>query len=328
MCDRAARPFIMNDRIVIAAGAGEIPMPDATAAERVLVREPLPRELLARTGDSLLRIFAAAYEAEEVIKQFLGLPAVRAALEREHNKAAPSARPKSSTAGETSHACTTRLLSSPAGTWDRIVADWPASRRVGTFRHLIAVAEEHLHSNPERAHAITSFVLRQMTSAPPLRHAATLRELLSGQALLAHARALVALRAYSAALPVIAAAHAALRGSRAYEIERTHAQLLRARVLAAIGRDEEALDTLAVCALAAIEHADDCAVVDALAIMAVVLCTHGAFDLARPALILAEHIALENGHEHAIDALHSARTECAFLGYPQQARANAAEAQM
>jgi len=66
-----------------------------------------------------------------------------------------------------------------------------------------------------------------------------------------------------------------------------HAQLLRAQVLAATGDAAEALETLTVSARFAIEHIDPRALVDALASIAVILCAHREYELARPALALA-----------------------------------------
>jgi len=239
-------------------------------------------------------------------------------LQHRHTNSAPPARPESSTADDSAHpyAQASDFLSRPAGQWDRVLTDIPAHHRPRTLKHLVADAEERSRTDPERAHAITSFVLRHI-AAVAAPSGALLRQLLGGRALLAHARTLVALRAYDAALPLVAAAHAAVPRGRLYARYRMHAQLLRAQVFAAIGRDEEALDTLAVCALVAIEHTDDCALVDALTTMAVVLCTHCAFDLARSALILAEHVALKNGHERPAIALHDALAECAFFGYAE-----------
>lgn len=282
-----------------------MPIPDHTAA----VREPLSPAVLARARASIADICAAAADADRTIRQLVTSPQVQATLQGRREEALAPRAPAEPTPA---------LLSLPAEMWDGALADLPPVRHLSILKRLIAAAHDHVPTDPQRAHAITSFVLRHVGDVPLPPYAPMIRRLLAARALLAHARTLVALRAYGLALPIIAAAHAAVPLTTARPRYRMHAQLLRAQVLAALGHDEEALATLAVCALFFIEHIDHPALVDALAAMAVILCVHGAFDLARPALILAEHVAMKNGHQHPAHALHTAFIECRFLGYGAQ----------
>src|SRR5439155_23269767 len=128
---------------------------------------------------------------------------------------------------------------------------------------------------------------------------------LAGRALLARARALITLSAYADALPVIAEAHAALPHTFAYKRYRIHTQLLRGQVLAATGHNAEALETLIVSARLAIDHIEPRALVDALASVAVILCAHAEYDIARPALALAAHVARQPGNESSLTTFHT-----------------------
>src|SRR5947209_11359041 len=127
-------------------------------ADTVAPRQPFSANVLVRVRASLLRISAAANEAERVVQQFLALPQVRAAVERAHSIAPRSARMSSRSAHESRHAYlrAADLLSMPSDAWDRALAEVPASARAGMLRHLIGVAEHCVTSHPERAHAIAA----------------------------------------------------------------------------------------------------------------------------------------------------------------------------
>jgi tetratricopeptide (TPR) repeat protein len=168
---------------------------------------------------------------------------------------------------------------------------------------------------PERARLLADFILRAVRSDRLPPQAPHLRRQLAGRALLARARALITLRSHAGALSIIAEAYATLPRTPDSKRYRIHAQLLRGQVLAATGDPVQALETLIVSARLAIEHIDPPALVDALASVAVILCAHRQYELARPALTLAAYVARQPGNELALAALQNGLAECASLGY-------------
>jgi tetratricopeptide (TPR) repeat protein len=287
-------------------------------AQTDTLRQPLPAEIIRRTRRSLAEIYAAARQAEVLIGALHNLPRVQAAIER--NLRARPSRPTTATA--TGAAALDELLSLPPERQYALLASIRPRRQRITLKRIAAAADACARTEPERAQQLADFILRTVRCDHLPPQAPVLRRQLAGRALLARARALLTLHAHAAALPVIAEAHAAFPHTIAYERDRIHAQLLRGQALAAAGDDTAALQTLAVCARRAIEHLDPPAVVDALASLGVVLCAHAEYDIARPALALAAHIARQPGNESSLAALHTGLAECAFLGYTgQHARA-------
>jgi tetratricopeptide (TPR) repeat protein len=278
----------------------------------------LSAEIIDHTRTALAGIYAAAHQADFIIAHFMASPLVQAAIERRRaSAAARGSRAASSSAppvpGPGARAL--GLLSLPAESWHAALASLDRRQQKATLKCAAAAANACARTAPERAHLLADFVLRavQRDRLPP--QALLLRRQLAGHALLARARALITLGAYTGALPVIAEAHAAFPRTEASKRYRIHAQLLRAQVLAATGDAAEALETLTVSARLAIEHIDPRALVDALASIAVILCAHGAYGLARPALALAAYVARQPGNEPSLTALQAGLAECAFLGY-------------
>jgi tetratricopeptide (TPR) repeat protein len=275
------------------------------------LRQPLPAEIIRRTRTSLAEVYAAARQAEIVISALHNLPQVQAAIER--NLRARSSRPAAPTV--TAAAAIDALLSLPPQRQHALLASLRPWQQKVTLKRTAAAACACARTQPQRAQQLADFILRSVRSDRLPVQAPVLRRQLAGRALLARARALLTLNAHAAALPIIAEAHAAFPHTIAYERDRIHAQLLRGQALAAAGDATAALQTLAVCARRAIEHIDPPAVVDALASLGVVLCAHAEYDIARPALALAAHIAQQPGNESSLATLHTGLAECSFLGY-------------
>jgi len=264
----------------------------------------LPAEVIDRTRAALAGIYAAARQADVVVARFLASPLVQAALERRRAVAAADADTGA-----------LELSSLPAERWHAVLASLGRRRQKAALNRAAAAADACARTAPERAQLLADFILRAVRRDRLPPRAPLLRRQLAGRALLARARALLALGAYGGALRVIAEAHATFPRTEGSKRHRMHAQLLRAQVLAATGGAAEALETLTVSARLAIEHIDPGALVDALASIAVILCAHGAYELARPALALAAYVARQPGNEPSLMALQSGLAECAFLGY-------------
>ncbi|HEX9441720.1 MAG TPA: hypothetical protein VF909_18675, partial [Roseiflexaceae bacterium] len=201
-------------------------------------REPLPPEVIERTRASLAQLYAAAVHAEFVVNGYLNLPIVQAAITR--RRAAAAARDACAASSPTStpgtrHPPALELLSLPPERSRAVLAAMPRRHQSAVLRMVSAAAAACAHTAPGRAHELAGFILRTVRSDRLPVQAPLLRRQLAGRALLARARALVTLRAYAAALPVIAEAYAVLPRTDAYALDRIDAQLLRGQALAATG---------------------------------------------------------------------------------------------
>jgi tetratricopeptide (TPR) repeat protein len=283
-----------------------------------VARHELPAGVLDRTRASLAEIYAAARHAELLVGRLLGSPQAQAAIERRRLSAsARSSRPASSaeTAAASARAAALELLALPRERWPAVVASLGRRQQKIALKCIAAAADACARTAPDRAHQLADFLLQAVRRHRLPAQAPLLRRQLAGRALLARARALIALRSYASALPVIADAHAAFPRTAAYRRYRIDAQLLRAEVLAAAGHDAEALETLTVSARLAIDGIEPRRLVDALTSVAVILCAHKKYEIARPALALASHVAQQPGNESSLTTLHNGVAECAFLGY-------------
>jgi tetratricopeptide (TPR) repeat protein len=266
----------------------------------------LPAEIIAGTRAALVDIYAAANQAEFLIRHLMASPLVQATVARRSPAALPAAA---------ADAGALELLSLPAERWHAVLAALGARQQKATLKRAAAAAYACARTAPERAQLLADFILRAVRRDRLPPKAPHLRRRLAGRALLARARALITLRAHACALPIIAEAHATLPRTADSQRYRVHAQILRGQVLAATGDPAEALETLAVSARLAIEYLDPAALVDGLASIAVVLCAHGEYGLARPALALAAYVARQPGNEPSLMALQTGLAECTFLGY-------------
>jgi hypothetical protein len=279
-------------------------------AQNDTIRQALSPEIMARTRASLAQIYTAARHAESLVNQVMQMPLVQRAIERRLASAAAranSANPAAAAAFE--------LLSLPSERWYAVFAALTPRQQKATLQRIIAAAGTFACTEPHRAHRLTGSVLRIVRHDRLPQRATLLRHQLAGRALLVRARALITLRAYDDALPVIADAHAAFPHQTTYARYRMHAQILRGQVLAATGHAPDALQILVACAQFAIDHIDPHALVDALASTAVVLCAHHEYTTARSAIALAAHVAGQPGNEEVLPTLHAGLAECAFLGY-------------
>jgi hypothetical protein len=278
----------------------------------------LPAEIITRTRTSLLRIADAVRRAEFLVAHLRGLARIEEAVER-NLAGSPAPQPalisSKTIAAAAADATALDLLSLPPDRWRAVLAAAAPRQQRAALRRVVAIADSYARTAPDRAHQIADVVLALVRCDRLPICAPLLRRQLAGRALLARARALVTMRAYADALPVIAGAHQAFPRTIAYARYRILAQLLHAEALAATGDAASALGTLLVCAHRAIDHIEPSALVDALATLAVILCAHAEHGVARSALSLASHVASQPGNEASIVTLRNALTECAFLGY-------------
>jgi len=279
------------------------------------IRQALSPETIAQTRASLAQIYTAARDAESLVNHVMQLPVVQRGIQRRLARAAARANSPNPVA-----AAALDLLALPPERWYAVLAALTPRQQKATLQRVIAAANTFACTEPHRAHRLTSSILRIVRHDRLPQRATLLRRQLAGRALLARARALITLRAYAGALPVIADAHAAFPRQTTYARYRMHAQILRGQVLAATGHAPDALQILVACAQFAIDHIDPHALVDALASIAVLLCAHHEYTTARSAIALAAHVAGQPGNEELLPALHAGLAECTFLGYaPRQA---------
>jgi hypothetical protein len=265
-------------------------------------RQPLAADVVARTRASLAGLYAATRQAESLVDDLLHLPLVHA-TERRRAGAAPA------------NSAALELLSLPVERWHAVLAALAPRQQKATLQRILAASAGFAQTAPDRAHRLAACILHVVRAARLPRHAPLVRHQLAGHALLLRARALITLRAYADALPIVSEAYVAFPRGAAYDRDRMQAQLLRGHVLAATDHAADALQTLTACAQFAVEHINPSALVDALASAAVLLCAHREYSVARSALALASHVATRPGNEASLPALHAGLAECAFLGY-------------
>jgi hypothetical protein len=275
--------------------------------------EPLSPELIALTRKSLAQLYAATQHAESLVDSVLSLPLVQVAIEHVH--LAADARPDRSPRAA-AEAAALELLTLPPEQWSAVLAALAPRQQKAALQHVLAAARPFARTEPDRAHRLAGSILRVIRNDRLPPRAPLLRRQLAGHALLLRARALMTLHACADALRVVTEAHAAFPRGDAYAHDRIQAQLLRGQLLGATGHAADALQTLTACAQFAVVHIDPCALVDALAAAAVLLCSHREYAVAHSALALAAHVAGRPGNEASLPPLYASRAECAFLGYP------------
>jgi len=267
--------------------------------------------LIASTRKRLAQLYAATQYAESLVDDLLCLPLVQVAIERRRIAGMPPGRSPRAAA----EAAAVELTSLPPERWRAVLAGLAPRQQKRTLQRMLAAAGPFTQTDPDRAYRLAGAILRIIRNDRLPARAPLVRRQLAGRALLLRARALITLRAYADALPVVSEAHAAFPRGSAYARDRMQAQFLRGQVLAATGHPADALQTLTACAQFAVEHIDPAALVDALAAAAVLLCAHREYGVARSALALAAHVAGRPGNESSLPPLYASLAECAFLGY-------------
>jgi tetratricopeptide (TPR) repeat protein len=275
--------------------------------------DPLSEEVIARTRNSLEQIYAAIHVADSLHDHCRSLPIVKMIVE---DGDAGAIAPRHGNAARAARAAAAELLALPADSWRASIAALAPPVQRATLRRLITAADTHVPTAPDRALRFADTIVAAIRGARLPAEAPVLRRHLAARALLARARALIALQDYAGALPTIADAYRTLPRTAASARHRIDAEILRGRALAATGHPAEALEMLVIGARRAVEHFKPLLAVDALTALAVLLSTYAEYALARSALKLAAHIAARPGNESAAATLHAALTECAFLGCP------------
>jgi tetratricopeptide (TPR) repeat protein len=284
-----------------------------TTAHVGATRDPLSEEVIARTRSSLAQIYTASRVADALHDHCRNLPLVKMIMENGDYAADAPPRGSSSRAAR---AAAVELLALPPDSWRASIAALAPPVQRGTVRRLITAADTHVPTAPDRALRFADTIVAAIRGARLPAEAPVLRRHLAARALLARARALIALQDYAGALPAIADAYHTRPRTPTSARYRIDAEILRGRALAATGHPAEALEMLIIGARRAVEHYKPLLAVDALTALAILLSAHAEYALARSALKLAARIAARPGNASAVPALHAALAECAFLGCP------------
>jgi tetratricopeptide (TPR) repeat protein len=209
------------------------------------------------------------------------------------------------------------LLNFPLNEWPFVMHDNPSWIRCGTFNALLSEAADLLETDPELALEITSFTLHYLNpkDIPTQVYGKMLEELLPGRTWLQHGKAFLALRRYEEAMLAADRAEKLFDISPVFVLDRTEAQLLRARIWMESGESQKAVPTFAECAREFVRHGNFYLTANALALIAEVLCKNQEWSEAQAILHVAKQLVERLSDERSATMFRDVMERCVSLGY-------------